>query len=106
MVWAKVVARIIAVLLVGGVIEGCLLRDPWVEVGNGYNIGAISWGSPCHLTYFKSQDNRPASPWSVVDAGDSFALVPLTVGVFRTRCSGRPLWRPSGGEAAALYYLS
>lgn len=74
MIWAKAGAKLIAVLLVGSIIEGCILRDPWVELGNGYNIGAISWGSPCHLTYFASHDPRPASLWSCVDFSDTFAL--------------------------------
>jgi hypothetical protein len=63
-----------AVLFVGSIVEGCILRDPWVELGNGYNIGAISWGSPCHLTYYESQDHRPRSPWTVVDVTDGFVL--------------------------------
>lgn len=73
-VWAKAAGKLIAVLFVGGIIEGCVLRDPWVELNNGYNIGAISWSSQCHLTYFNSQDRRPPSPWSALDLGDMFIL--------------------------------
>lgn len=72
--WAKAIGKLVAVLFVGSIIEGCVLRDPWVELNNGYNIGAISWGSPCHLTYYKSQDRRPPSPWVLFITGDNFAL--------------------------------
>jgi hypothetical protein len=73
-IWAKAVGKLIAIVFVGSIVEGFLLKDPWVELGNGYHIGAISWGSSCFLTYFATQDPRPPSPWSVHRTDKSFVL--------------------------------
>lgn len=61
--WPRAAGKLAVVSIVGLVIEGCVLRDPWVELGNGYHFGAISWTSPCFLAYFHTRDPRPPSPW-------------------------------------------
>lgn len=42
-------ATLVVAAFIGLNLDGCLLRDPWVEFGNGYNIGAIAGRFPCHL---------------------------------------------------------
>jgi hypothetical protein len=61
----KVVGKLVLVVLIGTVIEGCMRIDPCVDLGNGYTIVAISWGEPCQLVYWSERDTRPSSGWYV-----------------------------------------
>jgi hypothetical protein len=70
----KAVAKLAIAFIVGSILEGCILRDPWVELGNGYNIGAISWSSPCHLTYMEPLDQRPPATWIAWRTDSSFTI--------------------------------
>ncbi len=44
-------------------LDGCLYRDPYVDLGSGYDVGAISPGSPCILQYSSYLDTRTYSGW-------------------------------------------
>ncbi len=66
-----VAIQLVVSVIVGLALEGLVLHDPWVELGNGYNLGAISWNSPCHLVYWAWQDSRPPSDWSYEPGGQS-----------------------------------
>ena len=61
--WRKTAIRF-GVLILGLLfLDGCLNRDPYVEVTGGYAIVAISPGSPCILWYSGSRDSRSYSDW-------------------------------------------
>jgi hypothetical protein len=53
--------------------EGFLHRDPWVDLGNGYNIGAPWWGAPMQLWHFRSRDPREYSEWYTLVLTDESA---------------------------------
>lgn len=56
----------VVLAFIGLLFDGCLIRDPWVNLGNGYEIVAISGRSPCGLCYFESLDPRPGPLWHVM----------------------------------------
>ncbi len=70
----KVVVKLAIGAFIGMIIEGCILRDPWVELGNGYNVGAVSQGSRCDLAYWESTDPRPPSAWIAWRGEDSLVI--------------------------------
>ncbi len=43
--------------------DGCMYRDPYVSLGNGYSIIACSPSSPCGLFYSSSDDDRVYSDY-------------------------------------------
>ena len=94
------VAKLLVATLVGAVLEGCLLRDPWVELGNGYNIGAISRSSPCGLHYFEAMDSRPPSPWRAVRSEGSFEIHNQDTGKL-LEYESEEEWRQACGELGA-----
>ncbi len=58
------------------IVDGCIYRDPHVALPHGYNIGAISSGSPCELYYVADDDPQQFSTWSGMQAlvdGESMA---------------------------------
>ncbi len=46
------------------VADAFIYRDPGVSLPHGYEIGAISPGSPCMLNYVASHDDRQYSDWT------------------------------------------
>jgi len=72
--WIKVLGKLIVVALVALVLDAVILRDPWVELRNGYSINATSWSEPCQLMYFQFQDPRPPSPWLAFVSDNALVL--------------------------------
>lgn len=62
----KLLKNIMIVAFVVLTIDGCIHRDPLVQLSNGYDIGAISWSSPCSLNYVPSNDQRTYSHFRAV----------------------------------------
>lgn len=61
--WRKMAFRFALLLLGVMILDGCLYRDPYVNLTGGCEIGAISPGSPCHLHYSGYHDPRTYSEW-------------------------------------------
>lgn len=98
--WLGWAVKLFVVLFVALLLEACILRDPWVELGNGYNIGAVSRGSPCHLTYWQQYDPRPFSGW-YSDAHDGVYFL-FRVGFDEHReYTSEAAWRASARELGA-----
>lgn len=66
MLAARIIARILVAAFVLLLIDGFLHRDPTVELGNGYEIVAVSAASPCVLNYSPWLDSREFSDWHAV----------------------------------------
>ncbi len=102
----QTIVKLVVAVFAGLILDGVILRDPWVELGNGYNIGATSWSEPCHLLYWEFQDPRPPAAWSARRAGDSLEIFNRETGEYREYGSERA-WkgaiqnlkaRPSSGQ--------
>lgn len=72
--WPKLLAKFTVACFVAFVVDGCLIRDPLVNLGNGYIICAPSGSSPCSLVYFESFDSRTRSPWLVLEVEHGYTL--------------------------------
>ena len=73
--WLRVCINICIVGFVAFIMTGCLHRDPFVIVGNGYGIVAICWSCPCELIYQGWKDERSYSGWKAMRHGDEFLLL-------------------------------
>jgi hypothetical protein len=60
----RIVRNVVIVAVCLFAADGFLYRDPGVSLPHGYEIVAISSGSPCILCYKKSNDDRPHSEWT------------------------------------------
>ena len=71
--WASIIGRGLAYGALGALlvltVDGCLYRDPGVDLAGGYSIAAISAGSPCDLYYRGTGDKRVYSDWVVLGMG-------------------------------------
>lgn len=63
MKYAKVAGNCLIVAFVALLLDGCLHRDPYVQLPHGYHIVAISPGSPCCLGYDSTHDDRQYTDW-------------------------------------------
>jgi hypothetical protein len=70
----KAVAKLIVALVVGFLVEGIILRDPWVELGRGYSVHATNWGDVCRLRYAGDDDQSRRSAWEANRTDGSFTL--------------------------------
>lgn len=59
------IVRLIGVLIFLLCVDGCLYRDPYIELPHGYGIGSISNSTPCSLEYGQD-DDRSYSPWFAI----------------------------------------
>lgn len=87
LVWIRLLTRLAVVTFVGAILEGCVLKDPWVELRNGYSIAATHWEGPCYLWYVGSHDRRPWSDWSSFEGDDIYFLRDSQTGELREYAS-------------------
>lgn len=66
MLVVRVIGRLLVAAFVLLCIDGCFHRDPTVDLGNGYEIVAVSAGSPCFLNYRPWIDKREYSGWRAI----------------------------------------
>jgi hypothetical protein len=58
--------RILGLLFFLLCVDGCVYRDPYIQLPHGYGIGSISNSTPCSLEYGR-QDDRTYSTWIAAD---------------------------------------
>lgn len=66
MLAARIISRILVAAFFLLCIDGFLHRDPTVDLGNGYEIVAVSADSPCVLNYRPWIDKREYSGWHAI----------------------------------------
>jgi hypothetical protein len=74
MSWFRTSLRTLVMLFVLVTVNSCLHRDPWVDLGNGYAIGACAWSEPCSLMYYRPGDKRPCTEWYADRFDGTFVL--------------------------------
>jgi hypothetical protein len=96
---ARLIINVFVVLLGASVLNGCLLRDPHIQLANGYSIGATSWSEPCSLKRYMTRA-APPSPWRALEQGGALLLLNTVTGEERT-FDDPDAWRAASRAAGA-----
>ncbi len=54
---ARTILRLLCLIFFLLIVDGCLYRDPYIKLPNGYGIGSISPSTPCSLEYGRSEQS-------------------------------------------------